>query len=93
MPDEKVTQAPRIAADDDKGFAEYIKKALEGDEEPGNAHEAFFIRQLKEQRGQHDALTQNIQKGEQQLLGARSELIKLEGRIEAGIAALRHFRT
>ena len=91
MPDEIVTKsAPSDAPSPDKVFADYLKVLLEGENKPADKTEAFFAKTLKEQRGQHDALTQNIQKGEQQLMGARSEIMRLEGRIEAGVTALRH---
>lgn len=86
MPEET---APAVSSD--KDFADFLGKLIEGKAEEVSGDLKFFASKLTEQRDQHQELSKNIQQAESQLAQLRSQTIKLEGSIEQGVSAVRHF--
>jgi chromosome segregation ATPase len=100
MPDQiqRPSEAPEVSNEQpsalqgvEKEFADHLGKLLEGKIEPESAEIAYFVKSLTEYRNQHQSLVSNIQQGEQQLAQLKTQAMKLEGAIEQGVAAAKHF--
>lgn len=89
---EQVQQAPVTADGPDKEFAEWLGRAVQGAEKVADATLNWFVEQLKQHQQLHGQLSQRIAQGQQELANARTELSKLEGRIEQGVAAAKRLK-